>query len=135
MPFTAPSGPPVGVAVTTLCSNITVSWAPVTCLQRNSEITGYVVRYTELTDSEASSAATVDVPGSEASAMLGGLRASTQYSVQVAAVGAGGETGVFSDAVVAAATAGTAPAAAAGEWLLMGGACSTTHCTWHANKA
>ena len=104
----------MGVAATTLCTNLTVSWSPVPCLHRNSEITGYVVRYTEFTDSGAPSA-TVDVAGSETLAVLGGLKGSTQYLVEVAAVGAG-ETGVFSDAVVTAATAGTAPAAA-GEWL------------------
>ena len=44
--------------------------------------------------------------------VIDGLKGSTQYSIEVAAVGAG-ETGVFSDAVTAEATA----AAGESEWL------------------
>ena len=76
-------------------TTITVSWKPVSCLLRNSEITGYIVRYNEVGRS-----CLTDVPGPETSATLDGLKGLTQYSIQVAAVGAS-ETGLgpFSDAV------------------------------------
>lgn len=81
-------------------TTISVSWAPVPCLQRNSEITGYVVRYIEVSSGGASPA-NVTVPGSVTLTTLDGLKESTQYYIEVAAVGAG-VTGVFSTAVVAA---------------------------------
>ena len=100
--YIAPTGPPSDVAAMSSGNSITVSWAPVPCLLRNSEITGYVVH--RATSSE--------VPGSVSSAVIEELEGSTQYSIEVAAVGAG-ETGVFSDAVTAEATAATAAEATA----------------------
>ena len=108
----APTGPPTDVTATSSGNSITVSWSPVPCLLRNSEITGYVVH--------KSTSASTEVSGSVTSATIDGLKETTLYSIEVAAVGAGG-TGVFSDAVTAAATAAaTAEATTAAEeseWL------------------
>ena len=81
-------------------SSITVRWSPVPCLQRNSQITGYVVRYTEVTSSRTTSADTNVTGGSSTSITINGLQGSTRYSIEVAAVGAG-ETGVFSSPITA----------------------------------
>ena len=84
-------------------SSITVRWSPVPCLQRNSQITGYIVRYTEVTSSRTTSA-DINVPGESASSItINELQGSTIYSIEVAAVGAG-ETGVFSSPVTAKAS-------------------------------
>ena len=91
-------------------TSITVSWDPVPCLSRNSEITGYVVRYNEVSNS---CHVDTEVSASETSVTLEGLTGSTQYSIQVAAVSASG-TGPFSGAVTAETTA--AAATTAGEW-------------------
>ena len=43
---TAPSGPPQSVMMSSVTSSsITVQWGRVSCIDRNSEITGYTVRY------------------------------------------------------------------------------------------
>ena len=113
-PCTAPTAPPQNVAATssdTSATSITVSWEPVPCLSRNSEITGYIVRYNEAGSSRATRA-DMQVSAPATSATLDGLTGLTQYSIQVAAVGAG-ETGPFSEAV----TAETAAATTTGEWI------------------
>ena len=97
---TAPTGPPTDVSTVTNGSSITVRWSPVPCLQRNSQITGYVVRYTEVTSSRTTSADTNVTGGSSTSITINGLQGSTHYSIEVAAVGAG-ETGVFSSPITA----------------------------------
>ena len=99
-PSTAPTAPPDGVTTTTSGISITVSWSPVPCLQRNSEITGWVVRYTEVTSRRATSAEMNVADGSATSTTIDGLKVSVRYSIQVAAMGAG-VAGVFSDAVIA----------------------------------
>ena len=83
---------------TTSGSSITVRWSPVPCLQRNSQIIGYVVHYSEVTSSRATSFHSFVAGGSATSATIGGLQGSSRYSVEVAAIGAG-ELGVFSDPV------------------------------------
>ena len=98
-PSTAPTGPPTGVNTTTSGSSITVHWSPVPCLQRNSQIIGYIVRYSEVTSSRATSVDIFVAGGSATSAIISGLQGSTHYSIDVAAVGAG--EGVFSDPVTA----------------------------------
>ena len=85
---------------TTTGISITVSWSPVPCLQRNSQIIGYIVRYSEVTSSRATSFHNFVAGGSSTSTTISGLQGSTHYSVEVAAVGAG-ELGVFSDPVTA----------------------------------
>ena len=99
-PSPAPTGPPAGVNTTTSGISITVHWSPVPCLQRNSQIIGYVVRYSEVTSSRATSFHSFVAGGSATSATIGGLQGSSHYSVEVAAIGAG-ELGVFSDPVAA----------------------------------
>ena len=99
-PSTAPTAPPAGVNTTTTGISITVSWGPVPCLQRNSEITSWVVRYTEVTSRRATSAEMNVADGSATSTTIDGLKASVRYSIQVAAFGAG-VAGVFSNAVIA----------------------------------
>ena len=99
-PSTAPTAPPAGVTTTTSGISITVSWSPVPCLQRNSNITGYAVRYTEVTSRRATSEEIIVDGGSTTSKTISGLAVSVRYSIQVAAVGAG-VTRVFSDPVIA----------------------------------
>ena len=86
------------MTITTGGSSITVSWSPVLCLQRNSQITGYIVHYTEVTSSRATLTDINVAGGSVTSVTINGLQGSTRYSIEVAAVGAG-ETGVFSSPV------------------------------------
>ena len=98
LPSTAPTGPPADITAVTNGSSITVHWSPVPCLQCNSQITGYIVRYTEVTSSRTTSA-DINVTGESASSItINGLQGSTHYSIEVAAVGAG-EMGVFSSPV------------------------------------
>ena len=97
---TAPTGPPTGVNTTTSGSSITVHWSPVPCLQRNSQITGYVVRYTDITSSIRTSEYMNVSTGSASSTILTGLKGFTRYSIEIAAIGAG-EMGVFSSPLIA----------------------------------
>ena len=88
-----PSAPPTSVNVSDVTnSSITVQWGPVDCIHRNGNITGYSVRYGV---SGTSSYQTVNV--SRGSTIIG-LKPSTNYSIEVAAVNSAG-TGVYSDPI------------------------------------
>ena len=78
-------------------SSITVQWGAVDCIHRNGDITGYSVRY----EAQGSgSTQTVSVSGGGATVTtISGLTASTQYSIEVAAVNSA-DTGVYSDAIM-----------------------------------
>ena len=79
--------------------NITVKWDPVSCIQRNGDITQYSVRYKVKGSYHIqnmrvkSSAVTTEVT-------ITGLHSATTYSIEVAAVNSAG-TGVYSAAIVA----------------------------------
>ena len=96
----APGDPPTEVtATTTNPVSILIRWDRVPCVNRNSNITGYTVRYStgggspvsvsvsETGQSERTYTATLLVP-------------STSYSIQVAAVTSTGVTGPFSNIVI-----------------------------------
>ena len=75
-------------------SSITVQWGRVSCIDRNSEITGYTVRY-----GQTGSTTTVmeSVSGtSDRMFTASGLIPLTDYSFEVAAVSSEGATGPFS---------------------------------------
>ena len=65
-------------------SSITVQWGAVDCIHRNGDITDYSVRYGV---QGSGSMETVSVSGGEATmTTISGLRASINYSIEVAAV-------------------------------------------------
>ena len=77
----APSGPPTDVRATDITpTTITVQWGLVNCIDRNGEITGYSVRYRVGTT--VNSRGTV----SDTVATIEGLKPSTRYTIEVAAV-------------------------------------------------
>ena len=78
--------------------SITIRWSPVPCINRNSNITGYTVRYSR----GGGSTESVSVSGtgqSERTYTATLLVPSTSYSIQVAAVTSTGVTGPFSTTV------------------------------------
>ena len=78
-------------------SSITVQWGAVDCIHRNGDITGYTVRYGVQGNG---STQTVSVSGGGATmTTISGLTASTEYSIEVAAVNSAG-TGVYSNAIM-----------------------------------
>ena len=75
--------------------SIIVRWERVPCINRNSNITGYIVRYS----TGGSSTVNVSVFGTDQSDRICTvtlLAPSTSYSIQVAAVTSSGTTGPFS---------------------------------------
>ena len=91
----APSAYPTFVSVSDITStSITVQWGQVNCIQRNGDITGYSVRYGV---QGSWIAHIVYVPGGATTeTTISGLKASTTYSIEVAAVNIAG-SGVHSD--------------------------------------
>ena len=102
---TVPSGPPQSVMMSSVTSSsITVQWGRVSCIDRNSEITGYTVRYGQ------TGSTTLDMPVSGTSDndrtfTASGLISSTSYTFEVAAVSSEG-TGPFSTATTVETAAG-----------------------------
>ena len=94
----APSAAPTSVSVSEVTSSsITVQWGAVDCIHRNGDITGYSVRYGV---QGSGSTQTVSVSGGGATMrLISGLLASTEYSIEVAAVNNAG-TGVYSNAIM-----------------------------------
>ena len=92
----APTDPPTDVtAMTTSPVSIIIQWNRVPCINRNSNITGYTVRYSTGDGSTVS----VSVSGtgqSERTYTATLLVPSTSYSIQVAAANSTGVTGPFS---------------------------------------
>ena len=72
-------------------TSITIQWDQVPCIEQNSEITGYIVRYSNSTG-ETQMAAVQNSQMLKAS----GLTPNTAYSFQVAAVNSDDEVGIFS---------------------------------------
>ena len=46
--FLVPSNPPEGITARKTPVNITIAWQPVDCKFRNGNITGYVIRHSEM---------------------------------------------------------------------------------------
>ena len=90
---TAPSRPPDGVSeVSVTVNSITVQWGEVPCMDRNGEITGYIVEVTL----SGMIVATENVnDGSARRGTVSGLTPSTQYTVSLQAVNSAG-SGPFS---------------------------------------
>ena len=88
-----PSGLPTNVDADSTSTTITVQWGMVPCIHRNGEITGYSVQYREV---GGETTETVNVTGDAMMAEISGLKASTNYSIAVAAVNGAG-TGDYSD--------------------------------------
>ena len=91
--FIAPNGAPEGLTSTPVDSrSLTVQWGTVLCPDQRGPITGYRLRYSNGTS-------IVNTTGEESRQhVLTGLTPFTSYSVQVAAVNAGG-TGSYSTAL------------------------------------
>ena len=92
--YAAPSGPPQSVMTSSVTSSsITVQWGRVRCIDRNSEITGYTVRYGQ---TGSTTMANESVSGvSDRMFTASGLIPRTSYTFEVAAVSSEG-TGPFS---------------------------------------
>ena len=90
----APTAAPQTVtASTTGPKNVFVTWKPVNCIDRNSEISRYAVRYSPV----GGTAVNVSVSGTNHLAYtLVGLTPSTNYSIEVAEINSDGEVGPFS---------------------------------------
>ena len=93
LPAAAPTGAPGGLNSTSVESrSLTVQWGTVPCPDQRGPITGYRLRY-----SNGTSIVNTTGEGSR-QYVLTGLTPFTSYSVQVAAVNAGG-TGPYSTAL------------------------------------
>ena len=80
----------------TTSTNITIAWDAVSCIERNSNITGYVVRYTPPSTSGTDSVMVSGTGDAGGMVTIDGLAHSTQYSIRVAAVNSNGNIGVLS---------------------------------------
>ena len=97
-----PSAPPTSVNIIEVTSSsITVQWGAVDCIHRNGDITGYSVRYGVPGRFEGDEIVLM-VSGDSNGGMhvISGLRASTTYTIEVAAVNSAG-TGEYSDTITA----------------------------------
>jgi len=96
----APSGSPQSLReVETTSISVTIAWDAVSCTERNSIITGYVVRYTPPSTSGNDRVMVAGTGDAGGMVTIDGLTPSTQYSIQVAAVNSDGDIGVLSTAL------------------------------------
>jgi len=79
--------------------SVTIAWDAVDCIERNSNITGYVVRFTPPSTSGNDSVIVAGTGDAGGMVTIDGLAPSTQYSIQVAAVNSDGNVGVLSTAL------------------------------------
>ena len=87
----APSAAPTNVRMTGVTStSITVRWGKIPCIERNGDITGYIVQYGSQTQSVSG--------GSVTETTISNLTPSTTYNVQVAAMN-DADTGPFSSSL------------------------------------
>ena len=98
----APSAAPNSLRVLEATySSITIQWMEVVCIHRNGNITGYSVRY-----DGGVSEHTIHVPFSNiTTTTITGLMFSTEYSIEIAAIGSG-DAGVYSTFPIFAVTKG-----------------------------
>ena len=96
-----PSAPPTSVTTPVVTnSDINVQWAPVNCIEQNGDITGYWVRYGVQDSGEVDKTVAMRTGNSSGGMYeITGLRQSTTYSIEVAAVNSNG-TGPYSTPVV-----------------------------------
>ena len=80
----------------TTSTNITIAWDAVSCIERNSIVTGYVVHYTPPSTNGTDSVMVAGTGYAGGMVTIDGLAHSTQYSIQVAAVNSDGDIGVLS---------------------------------------
>jgi len=80
----------------TTSTSITIAWGAVNCIERNSIITGYVLRFTPPSTSGNDSVMVAGTGDAWGMVTIDGLTPSTEYSIQVAAVNSNGNVGVFS---------------------------------------
>ena len=80
----------------TTLTNITIAWDAVSCIERNSNITGYVVRYTPPSTSGTDSVMVSGTGDAGGMVTIDGFTPSAQYFIQVAAVNSDGDIGVLS---------------------------------------
>ena len=101
----APSAAPTSVSVSEdTSSSITVQWGAVDCIHHNGDITGYSVRYGV---QGSGSTQTMSVSGgSVTAATISGLTASTNYSIEVAAVTGANAVGMYSSPSITTETDG-----------------------------
>ena len=86
----APSSAPQGLSVqNVMATSVVLTWNEVNCLQRNGDITGYMIRYVRDSQPIADSSSTTTYTVEE-------LIPFTEYSFSVAAVNSVG-TGPFSE--------------------------------------
>ena len=78
-------------------TTISVQWDEVPCLQQNSIITGYTVRYEPASGGEPSNE---PITGTDRMTSLTDLLPFTDYSIEVAAVNSNNDMGPFSTAVM-----------------------------------
>ena len=96
---TAPSGPPQSVIMSSVTSSsITVQWGRVNCIDRNSEITGYTVRYGQTGSTTTVMESVSGTSDSDRMFTASGLIPRTSYTFEVAAVSSEG-TGPFSSRI------------------------------------
>ena len=94
--ITAPSGPPQSVMMSSVTSSsITVQWGRVSCIDRNSEITGYTVRYGQTGSTTTVMESVSGTSDSDRMFTASGLIPRTNYTFEVAAVSSEG-SGPFS---------------------------------------
>ena len=87
----APSAAPTNVRRTGITStSITVRWRTIPCIERNGDISGYIVRYGSQTQSVSGS--------SVIETTISNLTPSTTYNIEVAAVN-DADTGPFSNSI------------------------------------
>ncbi len=67
------------------------------CIDRNSEITGYVLRYGEASSDQREEAVTAGSGDERGVSTITGLTPYTEYSIEVAAVNSDSQTGPFAD--------------------------------------
>ena len=77
-------------------SSITVQWGRVSCIDRNSEITGYTVRYGQTGSTTTVMESVSGTSDSDRMFTASGLIPLTDYTFKVAAVSSEGATGPFS---------------------------------------
>ncbi len=77
--------------------NITVQWGAVVCIDRNSEISGYVLRYGEASSDQREEAVIAGSGDEVGVSTITGLTPYTEYSIEVAAVNSDSQTGPFVD--------------------------------------
>ena len=84
---TAPSGAPQSLTNTFVNdSSVTIQWNRVECLKRNSEITGYRMRYYQSPTSTAKEVNISGVMESDRMFTITGLNLNTSYEIEVMAV-------------------------------------------------